>query len=146
MSSTRRQILDNIEDTLKTITPGSTYHNSIGYNNVGRKVVLFDECDAYPYICIFGGKEDKEHGEETLMHAFMEVTLYLFVKDPDNANQALEDLIEDVETVMYVDHSRGGLAVDTKMLKLTTTNFWLQPHGVAELTFEIHYRYYYGSP
>ena len=69
-----------------------------------------------------------------------------YVQDGTDASSKLEDLIQDVEKAMYIDETRGALAVNTVATGIDTDNGWLQPYGMAEFTFEVQYRYLYGNP
>lgn len=145
-SSLRKQIIENIMLTLAEHIGGDDYNNDLNEKNISHKTVKWDEAPTYPYICVNGGSERKEDSRESLMFAYMEVSMYLYVQDGTDHFGKLEDLIQDVEKAMYLDETRGSLAVNTKITSLTTDNGWLQPYGMAEVIFEIQYRYVYGSP
>ncbi len=146
-SSLRKQIIDNVVQVIgEDVLVSAGYNNDLSKEQVSHNMKQWDDCPTYPYICVIGGNEEKDHGEETLMHAWMELVVYLFEHDAIDGQEKIEKLIQDVEKIMYVDHSRGDIAVDTKMKRVSTDNGWLNPHVIAEVVFEIHYRYFYGSP
>ncbi len=145
-ASLRKQIIENILLTLAEKIGGDNYNNEINEKNVSHKTKKWDECPTYPYICVNGSAERKDDSTESLMFAYMDVKMYLYVQDGTDASSKLEDLIQDVEKAMYIDETRGNLAVNTVATGLETDNGWLQPYGMAEFTFEIHYRYLYGNP
>lgn len=145
-ASLRKQILENIMLTLAEKIGGDDFNNDLNEKNVSHKTHKWDECPTYPYICVNGSEERKEDERESQMFAYMTVVMYLYVQDGSDTLGKLEDLIQDVEKAMYLDHTRGDLAVNTVALGLETDNGWLQPYGMAEFTFEVQYRYLYGNP
>ncbi len=145
-ASLRKQILENIRLTLAEKIGGDNYNNDINEEDVSNRTKKWDECPNYPYICVNGAEERKEDERESLMFAYMTVRLYLYVQDGTDAPSKLEDLIQDVEKAMYIDETRGGLAVNTVATGIETDNGWLQSYGMAEFTFQVQYRYEYGNP
>ena len=145
-ASLRKQIIENIMLTLAENISGDDYNNSINEKNVSNQTKKWDECPTYPYICVNASVERKEGQRESLMYSYMEVLIYLYVQDGTDASSKLEDLIQDVEKAMYIDETRGALAVNTVATGIDTDNGWLQPYGMAEFTFEVQYRYLYGNP
>jgi hypothetical protein len=59
----------------------------------------------------------------------------------------MNNFIGDVTKVLLVDHTRGGLAVDTtfrgERITVDETN---EPFLQTSLTVDIHYRHKYGDP
>jgi hypothetical protein len=145
-ASLRKQILENIRLTLAEKIGGDNYNNEINEKNVSNRTRKWDECPTYPYICVNGAEERKEDERESQMYAYMTVRLYLYVKDGTDASSKLEDLIQDVEKAMYIDETRGNLAVNSVAKSIETDNGWLGQYGMAEFLFEIQYRYLYGNP
>jgi hypothetical protein len=145
-ASLRKQIIENIRLTLAEKIGGDGYNFDINEKNVSSGTKKWDECPTYPYICVNASAERKDDSVMTQMFAYMTVILYLYVQDGTNPSDKLEDLIQDVEKALYLDETRGGLAVNTVATGIETDNGWLQPYGMAEFTFEIHYRYQYGNP
>jgi hypothetical protein len=145
-ASLRKQIIENIILTLAEKIGGDDYNHDLNEKSVSSRTLPVEKCPTYPYISVNGSTERKEDERESQMYAYMTVVLWLYVKgDKDSMNQ-LEDLIQDVEKAMYIDHTRGDLAVNTVATGIETDNGWLQPYGWAQFTFEIQYRYFYGSP
>lgn len=145
-ASLRKQIIENIMLTLTEKISGDDYNNSINEKNVSHLTKKWNEAPTYPYICINAAEERKEGQRESQMFAYMTVRLLLYVQDGTDPSDKLEDLIQDVEKAMYLDETRGDLAVNTVATGIETDNGWLQPYGMAEFTFEVQYRYLYGNP
>jgi hypothetical protein len=132
--------------TLAEKISGDGYNNDLNEKNISNLTKKWDECPTYPYICVNASDERKEDARESQMFAYMAVVIYLYTQDGSDPAGKLEDLIQDVEKAMYIDHTRGNLAINTIMRSIETDNGWLQPYGMAQLTFEVQYRYFYGNP
>ena len=132
--------------TLAEKIGGDDYNNDINEDNVSHQYYQVQKCPTYPYISVNTSAERKEDSRESVMYAYMTVVLWLYVKGDVDSSDNLENLIQDVEKAMYIDETRGGLAINTVADSLETDNGWLRPFGWAQFTFEIVYRYEYGSP
>jgi hypothetical protein len=145
-ASLRKQIIENIRLTLAEKIGGDGYNFDINEKNVGVYMLKMEQVKSWPYICVTSRAERKEDERESQMFAYMEVILYLYVKDGTDPVSKLEDLVQDVEKAMYIDHTRGNLAINTWAVSLETDIGLAKPYGVAQFTFEIQYRYVYGNP
>ena len=114
--------------------------------NVSRRLKFWDEVEEFPAVHISAGSETREYLGAQNKTRFMNITLRCYVND-ENSVEALEGLLEDVETVLDT-HSRLRY-VDRKydfqytqlitVLSLDTDEGALEPLGVGEIVCEVRY-------
>ena len=86
-------------------------------------------------------------GLRDLRFRFLRVTIRCYVHDQDDVILALEELLEDVETVMedndpltyYDSTGTSQKTVQTTILSVDTDEGVLEPLGVGEVVVEIRY-------
>ena len=110
------------------------------------RLKFWDEVDEFPAIHVSAGSETREYLGAQNKTRFMNLTLRCYVND-ENSVEALEGLMEDVETVLDT-HSRLRY-VDRKydfqytqlitVLSLDTDEGALEPLGVGEIVCEVRY-------
>ena len=144
-TSRRIAIIDALVEKLEEIDGSGNYRTDLN-GNVSRRLKFWDEVDEFPAIHISAGAETREYLGAQNKTRFMQVTLRCYVND-ENSVEALEGLMEDVETVLDT-HSRLRY-VDRKydfqytqlitVLSLDTDEGALEPLGVGEIVCEVRY-------
>ena len=144
-TSRRIAIIDALVEKLEEIDGSGNYRTDLN-GNVSRRLKFWDEVDEFPAVHISAGAETREYLGAQNKTRFMNVTFRCYVND-ENSVEALEGLLEDVETVLDT-HSRLRY-VDRKyefqytqlitVLSLDTDEGVLEPLVVGEIVCEVRY-------
>ena len=141
----RQQIIAALVTKLQTIDGTGDFLTDLG-NNVLPKLLFWDEVDAFPAVHVQAGAESREYQGGGFKNRFLSLTLRCYVKS-DEAVRALDELLEDVETV--VESNSGLTYVDkqgitqrthqTTIVSIDTDEGVLEPLGVGEMIIEVQY-------
>ena len=144
-TSRRIAIIVALVEKLEEIDGSGNYRTDLN-GNVSRRLKFWDEVEEFPAVHISAGSETREYLGAQNKTRFMNITLRCYVND-ENSVEALEGLLEDVETVLDT-HSRLRY-VDRKydfqytqlitVLSLDTDEGVLEPLGVGEIVCEVRY-------
>ena len=144
-TSRRIAIVDALVEKLEEIDGSGNYRTDLN-GNVSRRLKFWDEVDEFPAVHLSAGAETREYLGAQNKTRFMTLTIRCYVND-ENSVEALEGLLEDVETVLDT-HSRLRY-VDRKydfqytqlitVLSLDTDEGVLEPLGVGEIVCEVRY-------
>ena len=144
--TTRRQsIVDAIVTKLRVIDGSGTYHTNLA-DNISPRLLFWDEVTEFPAVHISAGREAREYLTGGVKNRFLTVTLRCYVNE-ENAVDALDALLEDVETVLednsgmtYTDKLGVSAAVQQiTIFSIETDEGVLEPLGVGEVTIEVRY-------
>ena len=144
--TTRRlAIVNALVDTLKQIN-GTGNHRTNLYDNVSPRLKFWDEVEEFPAIHLNAGSETREYQGGGYKDRFMSVTLRCYVNQED-AVEALEALIEDVETVIeensrlkfYDKDNAAQYTQQISIISIDTDEGVLEPYGVGEIVLEVRY-------
>lgn len=144
--TTRRLgILNALVEKLKTIDGVGKFRSDLG-DNVSPRLKFWDEVEEFPAVHLNSGSETREYQSGGYKDRFLAITLRCYVQDEDSI-LALDDLLEDVETVLeensrleYKD--RDGSTQYTQqitIISIDTDEGVLEPLGVGEMTIEVRY-------
>lgn len=143
--SRRASIVSSIADRLKVIDGTGTYNTNL-YNNVFDKLKFWDEVNDFPCIYVVAGTETRQYLPAEFAWGFLNVCLKVYTKG-ENAQQLLEDLLEDIERV--IDAARGVIVYDTtnnystselSITSIVTDEGLLNPYGVGEVNILVRYQ------
>ena len=144
--TTRRQgIVNALVTKLKQIDCSGAFHIDLG-EQVEPRLKFWDEVDEFPAIHLNAGLDTIEYLTAGVKNRYMNVTLRCYVNE-DNAVDALDALLEDVETVLEDNSSvtyTDKLGVSQTIQQITiisieTDEGVLEPMGVGEITIEVRY-------
>ena len=115
--------------------------------DVSPRLRFWDETTEFPSIQVGAGGETRQYDGGGFRFRFLRVTIRCYVNDNDDVILALEELLEDVETVMedydpitYTDSTGAShTTVQTTILTVDTDEGVLEPLGVGEVVVEIRY-------
>ena len=110
-------ILDNLESTLSSITAGVDYYHTVAM--VSRINTVPIEIRDYPAVVMtpLGTDYDQPGSTTTLaLHGDYRIRMTLVVRTRTEASQSLEEFIRDVHKSLLVDITRGGVAINTRMM------------------------------
>lgn len=145
-STRRRSIVGAIADKLYESLNGSyPYRSSV--QSVEPRLRFWDEVTDFPAIQVGAGQETREYEGGGFRFRFLRITIRCYVNDNDDVILALEELLEDVETVLedndpltYQDSTNTSHSTaKTTILSVDTDEGVLEPLGVGEVIVEIQY-------
>ena len=141
----RRAIVEALSGALEQINGSAPFRTSVA--KVERRLKFWDEVDEFPCIHIGAGGETREYDGGGFRFRFLTVTVRCYVSDDDDVILALEELLEDVETVLedndplqYTDSTGASQStVQMNILTVDTDEGVLEPLGVGEIVCESRY-------
>jgi len=144
-STRRRAIIEALCEKFEGINGTAPFRTSVA--KVERRLKFWDEVTDFPAIHIGAGAETREYEGGGFRFRYLRLTVRCYVQDNDDVIAALEELLEDVETVLedndpltYTDSTGASQAtVKTTILTVDTDEGVLEPLGVGEITAEIQY-------
>ena len=116
-------------------------------NNVHPRLKFWDEVVEFPAIHLNAGAETRQYQAGGYKDRFLSVTIRCYVQDEEDATEALNVLMEDIETVIE-DNSRLEYAdsqnntFNTQQITIVSINTdegVLEPLGVGEIDIEVRY-------
>ncbi len=145
-STRRRAIVGAIADKLyENLNGAAPYRSAV--QSVEPRLRFWDEVQDFPAIQVGAGQETREYEGAGFRFRFLRVTIRCYVSDNDDVILALEELLEDVETVLedndpltYTDSTgTSQTTAKTTILSVDTDEGVLEPLGVGEVIVEIQY-------
>lgn len=144
--TTRRlSIVEALVAKLKGIDGTNNYRTNL-FQNVSPRLKFWDEVEDFPAVHLNAGSETREYQGGGYKDRFLSITIRCYVNEED-AVEALEGLLEDVETVIeensrlaYID--KNGVTQYTQQITLVsidTDEGVLEPLGVGEMLIEVRY-------
>ena len=144
--STRRLgIINALVEKLKAIDGNGEFNTNV-YGNVSPRLKFWDEVNQFPAIHLNAGSESRVYQAAGFKDRFLSVSIRVYVEAED-AVEALEELLEDIETVIEANSSleykdRRGLNNSTHQITIVsidTDEGVLEPLGVGEILLEVRY-------
>ena len=144
-STRRRAIVEAISEKLEQINGNAPFRTSV--SKVERRLKFWDEVNEFPTIHVGAGSETREYDGGGFRFRFLQITIRCYVSDDDDVILALEELLEDVESVLeendplqYIDSTGASqFTAQTTIGAVTTDEGVLEPLGVGEITIEVRY-------
>ena len=144
-STRRRAIVEAISEKLEQINGNAPFRTSVA--KVERRLKFWDEVNEFPTIHVGAGSETREYDGGGFRFRFLQLTIRCYVSDDDDVILALEELLEDVESILeendplqYTDSTGASqFTAQTTIGAVTTDEGVLEPLGVGEITIEIRY-------
>ena len=97
-STRRRAIVEALALKLENINGQAPFRSSVA--KVERRLKFWDEVSEFPTIHVGAGNETREYDGGGFRFRFLRLTIRCYVSDDDDVIEALEELLEDVETVL----------------------------------------------
>ena len=144
-TSRRSNIVEALAIKLKDIDGSGAFLTDVG-NNVHPRLKFWDEVEDFPAIHLNAGAETREYQAGGYKDRFLNVTLRCYVQE-DDAQAALNSLMEDVETVLeqnsnlkYFDKQNNEFnCQQITIVSIDTDEGVLEPLGVGEILIEVRY-------
>ena len=144
--TTRRLgIITALVEKLKLIDGTENFLSNVN-SNVSPRLKFWDEVEEFPAIHLNAGSETREYQGGGYKDRFLTVTVRCYVQSED-AVEALDELMEDVETVLeensrlaYLDRtSTTQYTQQITIVSLDTDEGVVEPMGVGEMLLEVRY-------
>lgn len=142
--SVRSSIAKALAEKLKYIKPENGFNTDL-WDKVEPKLRFWDECNQFPAIYMSTGTETREYLPGNFKWAFLGISLKVYVKGEDPAQQ-LEDLLEDVEkiidanrTLVYDETIPGAQTTEILINQIVTDEGLLDPYGIGEVNITVQY-------
>ena len=144
-TSTRRsQILDALVTKFKNIDGTGDYRTDVA-DQVFPTMKFWDEISTYPAVHLSAGTETREYWGGGNKWRFLTITIRAYV-NADDPIQELEELLEDIETVIDANNSLtyhqlgtdAGVSQFT-VVSISTDEGVLTPLGIGEMIIEARY-------
>ena len=144
-NTTRRSaILSAMAELFEKIDGGDGYKQDLT-GAIEPRMKFWDEVESFPCLHMSAGTETREYYGGGNKWRFLTVTIRIYV-NADDPIQELEELLEDVETVLDdAGQFDYGTSEGTKqisqltVISISTDEGALQPLGVGEMIVEIRY-------
>ena len=144
-TSRRSNIVEALAEKLKTIDGSGAFLSDVG-NNVEPRLKFWDEVEDFPAIHLNAGSETRDYQGGGYKDRYLSVTIRCYVNE-DDAQYALNALMEDVETVIeensnlqYFDKQNNEFnCQQITVVSIDTDEGVLEPLGVGELLVEVRY-------
>ena len=141
----RRAIIEALCTKLEQINGSAPFRTSVA--RVERRLNFCDEVTEFPTIHVGAGAETREYEGAGFRFRFLRITIRCYVSDDDDVILALEELLEDVESVLedndplgYTESTGASQStVQTTIATVDTDEGVLEPLGVGEIVCEIRY-------
>lgn len=122
---------------------GTQYPSNV-FNNSYPKLKYWDEVNDFP--CIYGvaGSESREYLPAGFAWGYLNISLKVYCKG-DNAQEQLETLLEDIESVvdanrvLVYDADKNYETTEILIASITTDEGLLVPYGVGEINLQVRY-------
>ena len=144
-TSRRLNIIEALVEKLKQINGAGEYLVDLN-ENVEPRLKFWDEIQEFPALHLNAGSETREYQAGGYKDRFLSVTIRCYVQE-ENAQEALNALMEDVETVLeqnsklaYTDRqNRTYYTQQITIISIDTDEGVLEPLGVGEMLIEVRY-------
>lgn len=143
--SARTSIVKALVAVLNSSINGSAPYNTNLYGvNAVAKLKFWDEVNDFPFISVVPGVETREYLPSNFAWGHLNVALKLYVRSEDNSAELLEELINDVESVLRnnenLQFSDTQESTEILVLSIITDEGLLAPYGVGEINISVRYQ------
>jgi hypothetical protein len=142
--SRRTSISKALAEKLKGIDGTTLYKTNI-FGNAYSYLKFWDEINDFPAVYMTNGTEVREYHPGGFAWGYLNVSLKVYTKGEDSGQQ-LEDLLEDVETVinnnrqLVYDLDNNYETTEILITSITTDEGLLAPYGIGEINLQVRYQ------
>lgn len=140
----RISIVTALAEKFKVIN-GTAPYNSDLFDNSYPKLKFWDEVQDFPCVYLTAGTEIREYHPADFTWGFLNISVKVYVRSENEAQQQLEDLINDLETVinnnrvLVYDVTNNLSTTEILIQSITTDEGLLAPYGVGEINLQVRY-------
>lgn len=117
--SIKEQILDDILTTLQGINGGATYFNTVTAGNVRRLDMAPPTIGTSPTILVAPTGTTYDNPRSGVLRTVagsLRVEIACIIRTATDVAKKVERIIHDVHTALFVDITRSGLAINTRVV------------------------------
>ena len=145
-TSRQANILEALTVRLQDIDGSGVFLTDL-QNNVHPRLKFWDEVVEFPAVHLNAGAETRQYQGGGYKDRFLSIVVRCYVSDENDATEALNMLMEDIETVLednsrleYSDKQNNTFNVQQiTIVSINTDEGVLEPLGVGEITIEVRY-------
>jgi hypothetical protein len=140
----RTSIVTALAEKLKVIDGNAPYNSDL-FGNSYPKLKFWDEVQDFPSVYLVAGTETRQYHPTDFTWAFLNISLKVYVKDESYPQEELEDVINDLETVinnnrvLVYDVTNNLSTTEILIQSITTDEGLLAPYGVGEINLQVRY-------
>jgi hypothetical protein len=140
----RISIVTALAEKFKVINGTGPYKSDL-FDNSYPKLKFWDEVQDFPCVYLTAGSEIREYHPADFTWGFLNVNVKVYVKSESEAQQQLEDLLNDLETVIHdnrvlvYDTTNSLSTTEILIQSITTDEGLLAPYGVGEINLQVRY-------
>lgn len=117
-----------------------TFNTNI-FNNAYRRVRFIDAVNDFPSLYLAAGPEIRNFQSQSLTVATLTIIIRAYVYGEDNSQLQVDNLVEDIEHVIYTIGSEPDKGIlDIKINNITEDEGLAFPYGIAEIELSVTYR------
>jgi hypothetical protein len=142
---TRRvSIVTALAEKFKIIDGTGRYKTNL-FDNSYPKLKFWDEVQDFPCVYLTAGTEIREYMPADFTWGFLSVSIKVYVRSESEAQQQLEDLLDDLEKVIHdnrvlvYDATNNFSTTEILIQSITTDEGLLAPYGVGEINLQVRY-------
>lgn len=140
--SKRTSIVKAITAKLQGIDGTGTYKTNI-YSAAFSKLKFWDEVTEFPCVYVVAGTETRQYLPGDFVWCMLNLSIKIYTKG-DEAASILEDVLEDVESVLdsnreLVYNESGNQIRDITVNSIVTDEGLLAPYAIAEVSIQVKY-------
>lgn len=141
--SRRTSITRALVEKFKLIDGTYPYKSNI-FNNAYSKLEFWDQVQDFPSVFAVSGAEAREYLPGNFTWGYLGISLKVYCKG-ENSDQMLEDLLEDIETVvdanrvLLYDVENNYETTEILITSITTDEGLLYPYAIGEMNLQVRY-------
>jgi hypothetical protein len=140
----RISIVTALAEKFKVIDGSGTFKSNL-YDNSYPKLKFWDEIQDFPAVYLTAGTEVRQYHPSDFTWAFLNISVKVYVRSESDAQQQLENLLDDLETVIHdnrvlvYDQDKHLETTEILIQSITTDEGLLAPFGVGEINLQVRY-------
>jgi predicted nucleotide-binding protein len=134
--SKRTSIVKALSEKFKEIDGTGQYKTNL-FQNSFPKLKFWDEVQDFPCVYMHPGQETRDYLPSNFTWGMLNVCVKVYVRSEDNAQELLEELLDDLELCIDLDNNLE--TTEILILNITTDEGLLAPYGVGEINLEVRY-------
>jgi hypothetical protein len=140
----RTSIVTALAEKFKLINGTGTFKSDLSDNSY-PKLKFWDEIQDFPAVYLTPGSELREYLPGDFTWGYLNVSVKVYVRSESEAQQLLEDLLNDLENVidanrvLVYDITNNLSTTEILIQSITTDEGLLSPYGVGEINLQVRY-------
>ena len=140
----RTSIVTALAEKFKLINGTGSYKSDLSDNSY-PKLKFWDEIQDFPAVYLTPGSELREYLPGDFTWGYLNVSVKVYVRSESEAQQQLEDLLDDLENVidanrvLVYDITNNLSTTEILIQSITTDEGLLSPYGVGEINLQVRY-------